>query len=637
MDQNDNPLDTLKKSFAVINSCLTLVFLAYLIGPLNDTYLSQYWYPLSLVFFIVIKFLLYGGMMGSFVELASGEELVLRSHIFNKNVLQFWPMYAFVIWAPFFVAFPLSFFFSGVSRLLPAHLNLPVLFVLAWGIIFVKYLVPLKLPKRKIVVSDADVNILLGFFVIDLLLLYWPYYFYGEGRYFANFFAFTTTYIHFLEFLFLVHLILRQYPEIRGQWSSSRELILVNPIGSEILGGFAYAITRGYPPSFTVLRALTPKNYKIREFHQVEWRSRYYAAGKLVAITCYTTNSAEAYKIAKEYKQFGSKVVMGGPHVTYLPDEALNFCDSVVIGDAEGVWPQVIQDYENNTLKPKYQGVATQEAYDKVYEELLQSPPEVIKEFLETSRGCKFKCSFCTIPSLSNGKVSLRPTDRLVELIKKVKSKYRNLTLIDNNIYNNPVYARELFEALKPLKIKWRSACTTDIAKNEELLKLAKESGCEFLLIGYEIIGGSEEQKQRGKFGMAEQYMRFAKKFKEVGINTRANFIFGFDSDDVGHLWRIWKFAFQMMPHSSGLALLTPLPGSQLFKNMLENNRMTNLNWKHYSCTKLVFSQKNIDHFIFQRCFPALSVMFLLTTNRCGLIMLSIFVGIAVFVHFLQV
>jgi radical SAM superfamily enzyme YgiQ (UPF0313 family) len=622
---------------AVLNSCLTLVFFAFLLGPLNDSYFSQYWSPLSLVFFIVIKFLLYGGILGSLVELASGEELVLRLKNFKKNVIQFWPLYAIVIWAPFLIVFPMSFFFSDISRLLPSHLNLPLLFFLAWGIIHLKYVNPLKLPKRKLTIPDVDMNFILGFFILDMGLIYWPYLISVKSAYVTNFFAFVTTYVHFLEFLYLTRLILNQYPEIRQQWTQASEIILINPIGSEVMGGFAYALTRGYPPSFIVLKALTPKHYKVREFHQVEWRSRYYESGKLVAITCYTTNSAEAYKIAKEYKKRGSKVVMGGPHVTYLPDEALCYCDSVVIGDAEGVWPQIVQDYENNTLKSKYQGEATQEAYDRVYEELLQSSPEAIKCFLETSHGCKFKCSFCTIPGLSGGKVTINPTDRLVTLLKKVKGKYSNVTFIDNNIYNNPVYARELFEALKPLKIKWRSSCTVDIAKNEELLKLAKESGCDLLLIGYEIISGSEEQKQRGKFGMAEQYMRFAKKFQDIGIKTRANFIFGFDSDDAGHLFRIWKFAVRMMPHTSGLALLTPLPGSQLFRNMLEANRMTNLNWKHYTCINLVFQQKKIDNFFFQHCFPGMSLMFLLTTNRVGLIMLLMIVGIIMFVQLTHV
>ena len=210
-------------------------------------------------------------------------------------------------------------------------------------------------------------------------------------------------YIHVFEFIFCALYILDHYPEIKEKFSNSKEIFLINPMGAEVVQSVGFSGLRRYPPVFVVLKALSPKTYKFREFNQVLWHERYYKSNVLVCITCFTSNCYEAYKIAKEFKKRGSKVVMGGPHVTYLPHEALAFCDSVVIGQAEGVWREVIRDYENGTLKPQYRGPATEADYAQVHEELLNSPPSIVKEFLETSRGCKFRCHFCTIPALSGG------------------------------------------------------------------------------------------------------------------------------------------------------------------------------------------------------------------------------------------
>ncbi|MCK5013423.1 MAG: hypothetical protein KAS66_06360 [Candidatus Omnitrophica bacterium] len=200
-------------------------------------------------------------------------------------------------------------------------------------------------------------------------------------------------------------LVLNFYPEIQEKLTPERELFLINPLPRGITNGIAFSFVDLYPPLFVMLKALTPKHYGFREFNQIPWHNLYYRKDKLVAITCLTSSSAEAYKIAKEFRKQGSKVIMVGPYVTYLPDEALEYCDSVVIGEAEGVWREVIRDYEKGALKQKYMGEAKPEDYKAVHQELLNSLPEVIKNFLETTRSCKFNCYFCTIPSICGGRL----------------------------------------------------------------------------------------------------------------------------------------------------------------------------------------------------------------------------------------
>ena len=357
------------------------------------------------------------------------------------------------------------------------------------------------------------------------------------------------------------------------------------------------------------------------------WHKRYFTSNKLVAITCYTCNSAEAYRIAKGFKECGSKVVMGGPHVSYLADEALEFCDSVVIGEMEGIWKDVIKDYENGELKAKYMGGATQDYHKEVHQELLNSPPNVIKGFLETTRGCKFKCHFCTVPSLSDGSLRKKPVFEVVELIKKIKHKYKYVTFIDNNIYNDPGYAKELFKALKPLKIKWGTQCTIDIAKNDETLRLARESGCSALLIGFEISGKSEDKMLGGKLAMAEKYLQYAKKIKQMGIKIKAHYIFGFEHDNFKNLVGMWKFCLKLNPFVSVFSILTPLPGSQFYHDMLKENRIMNLNWRYYGLQSPVCKHKNMNFIHLTLFYRFIFLFFLFSTSKFGIILFLAIIG----------
>jgi len=242
----------------------------------------------------------------------------------------------------------------------------------------------------------------------------------------------------------------------------------------------------------------------------------------------------------------------------------------------------------------------------------------VIKDVLETTRGCKFKCKFCTVPSLSSGLVRRKKIDDLVELIKKIKHRHKHVLFIDNNIYNDPAHAKELFTALKPLRIRWSTQCTLDIAKNDKMLKLAKESGCRNLLIGFEIAEGSFEKDQGGKLSMVEQYYHFAQKIKKMGINIKAHFIFGFDSDSFKNIFKFWKFCFSIQPFATVLSILTPFPGSALYDEMVEKDQITNLNWRNYGCQSLVFRHAKMNNFILRHIWPAIYLIFLLTTSRIG-------------------
>ena len=622
------------RAITILNSLLIPVFIISLIEKLNLSFLSRFGFIPILLIVSALKIYVLSGFGGCVLELISAEEFVIQFRRFHQNAKNLWQWFLIVFVSIFIVDFFLFSPFPSLRAWRPLYFSLlggMASYVLAWWVIAKKYLEPLGVPRRKIKFNLGFLLVIVVACLVELIFVRSSVFIHIEDFYWQNILAFMLSYIHVFEFIFCSLFILDDYPEINKEFSRSKEIFLINPMGAGIVRSLVFSMTRNYPPFFIVLKALTPKTYKFREFNQVIWHESYFKSNALVCITCYTSNCYEAYKLAKEFKKRGSTVVLGGPHVTYLPNEALAFCDSVVIGPAEGVWRQVMLDYEMGTLRSQYKGVVTEDDYSQVHEELLNSPPHIAKDFLEITRGCKFKCHFCTIPALSNGQVHLQPVEAFVEVIKKLKPYYSNFVFIDNNIYADPGYARELFTALKPLNIKWNCECTIDIAKNTETLKLARESGCTGLAFGYEISGVSSEKNQGGKFAMARKYIEYTKIIKKAGIKIKGQYIFGFDSDNLATLFDLWKFCVSVMPKYTAFSILTPLPGSQLYRDMLAQNRIMSLNWRSYTCFRFVVSHPHLNPVVVSFFYPLIQVFFFVTTCSVGVMYLAIIIFLCFF------
>ncbi|HOY09497.1 MAG TPA: radical SAM protein, partial [Candidatus Omnitrophota bacterium] len=611
----------LSKTFDMLHSILLCIVLACVINSLyvdppdfiQGLPLLQIIYILGL---ISLKIYLLSGIYGSLVGVAAQEEPAVDRKSFFKNARRYWKLY--------FVCLAFHFLSNVLLAVMFDHWNLPrnfenfffdflLLYFMGFFLIKDKYSKTAPLRHSRILVTPKQSCGVLLLFVLNALIINLNHLLPLKDSWLSNEPVFLYTYIHFLTFTFFITLILNSYPEIEQSYDKPREIYLVNPVsGGIILGSFFF---RFYPPIFVTLKALTPSGYHFREFNKITWKKRFFKKGKLVAITCFTSNSYEAYKIAKEFRRHGSTVIMGGPHVTHLPDEALQFCDAVVIGEVENVWENIILDYERGALKRVYQGVPSEDYYQNVHAALLKSPPDVIANFLETTRGCKYHCHFCSIPHLTKGRIRNKPLGQIVELIQKINPrKGQVLLFIDNNIISDREYAKNLFEAMIPLKITWCSQCSIDIAKDEELLNLARKSGCAQLLVGYEITSYADAKSRKGKLSMADQYIALTKKVKRLGISVKAHFIIGFDSDTYRTLWDLWRFCFQLMPYVTVVSVLTPLPGSQLFQSMLKENRITNYNWRYYGLNNLVFRHPKFDHTCFQLMFPLLFTLYLATT-----------------------
>ena len=611
------------RALSLLNSLLVPFFFLFLIDRLNFSYLLKFSYIFVLLIIGCLKIYGMSALSGCLLEILSNEEPVLCMRRVHPNAKNLWPGFLIAFATIQLIDFILFALFPALriwrSLYLPPLATVAA-YVLARWTINKKYLEPFRIPRRKFKFNLSFLGIIISACILELILAKFSYLIHIEGLQWQNISIFIINYIHVFEFIFCALYIIDGYPEVPQEFSRQKEIFLINPMGGGVTRSLAYWFVRIYPAVFVVLKALTPKTYKFCEFSHVLWHERYYKNNVLVCITCLTSNCYEAYKIAKEFKKRGSTVILGGPHVTCLPNEALAFCDSVIVGQAEGVWKNVIRDYENGHLQLQYSGPASEVDYAQVHQELLNSPPSIIKDFLETTRGCKFKCHFCTISALSGGQTHSQPVSAIVELIKKIRPHYSAVAFLDDNIYANPDYAKELFLALKPLKIKWHGQCSIDIAQNRETLKLARESGCTGLLLGYEISGKSLEKKQGGKFAMAQKYFEYTKIIKKAGIKIKGHFIFGFDSDNLKTLWELWKFCFALMPQFTAVTLLTPLPSSGVYRDMLTQNRIISLNWRSYTLHRLVIRHAHINPTGASFFFPLLQTFFLITTSWGGFI-----------------
>ena len=312
-----------------------------------------------------------------------------------------------------------------------------------------------------------------------------------------------------------------------------------------------------------------------------------------------TPNAPRAYWLAGEFRERGKTVVLGGVHPTILPDEALQYADCVVIGEAEGVWKKVLDDYRNGCL---------QKTYRDPEPDLTKYVPKNFKTDIKkrvfnalpilTTKGCPYSCDFCCVSNLYGNKIRHIPVENVVRDITESEGKV--FVFLDDNIIGHPKYAKELFRAIKPLKIKWVGQASISLIKDIEILQLAAESGCKALLIGLESVSESQMKTMRKSIKEIKELQLALKKIMKMGILIHASMIFGFDSDTREVFDETVRFLSRNKISTVSFCILTPLPGTKTYKDLNSAGRLLTADWKHYNNRTVVFNPKNMTPYELQ-------------------------------------
>ena len=358
-----------------------------------------------------------------------------------------------------------------------------------------------------------------------------------------------------------------------------KKLLLVNPVGQT--SGYLLSKFSTIPPlSLAYIGAMTPSDWEVKiadeNFGPIPFED-----ADLVGITAFTSSIRRAYEIAVKYRERGVKVIIGGIHASMLPDEVLQYADAVVVGEGEGIWAKVIDDFENNRLEGKYTG-------PRLDLTQRQTPPRrdllddrYVFHSIQTSRGCPFNCRFCTVSKYLGKDFRQRSVEDILDELKAIPGDL--LFFLDDNLIGHSRESKDraiaLFEGMIKLGLnkKWWMQTSIDSADDDYLLKLAAEAGCMLAFIGFETISSATlKDMKKGinlKIGI-ENYKQVIDAFHTHGIGVLGAFILGNDHESPDYYKEMAKFLVHSGIDVVQLSILTPLPGTAFMAQIEKEGRL---------------------------------------------------------------
>jgi len=349
-----------------------------------------------------------------------------------------------------------------------------------------------------------------------------------------------------------------------------------------------------------LLAALTPPEHEVKIVDEAFAPDDINEEVDLVGITVMTDLALRAYQIADTYRRRGVKVVMGGIHATVLPGEALQHADAIVVGQAEEVWPKLLSDAASGDIQKLYcaNKISNLNGMPTPRRDLYPKPIHIgytpIAIGIETARGCPYDCEFCSIGSVMGRQYRARPISEVIAEIRSIDSPH--LFFVDDALALNRPTAKKLFTEMIPLRLKWAGQGPVSLAEDLELLKLMRCSGCVGLLIGFESIQKEAQDGMKKIRNLRIDFSEAIRRFHDEGIAILGAFIFGFDHENKDVFDQTLEFSIKNRLDCIELRILTPFPGTRLYKRLLEEDRLFAPNWwlQGYPPDTLLFQPKGM-------------------------------------------
>jgi len=333
--------------------------------------------------------------------------------------------------------------------------------------------------------------------------------------------------------------------------------------------------------SLLILEALSGDKHRVRIVEEEREPVPVDESWDLVGITAMTATAFRAYSLADEFRARGAMVVLGGVHVSVMPEEASQHADAVVVGEAEAVWAKVLEDAEASRLKPIYRNSSPEEIHVPLVR-FSERNRHIFAPNLApvvASRGCPNGCEFCSVPGVYGHRVRRLPVGQVVEQVRRSRSAV--IAFLDDNLAANRNFAMELFVALKPLGKKWIGQIPVRAILDEELFHAAAVSGLRGVYSGFETI----DEKARLRYAKsvsAEDYARAVRNCRDAGVLLNASLIFGMDEHDTSIFDKTLDFIMASKVPSVSAYMLTPYPGTPLLDRISQEGRLLHRNWTYY-------------------------------------------------------
>jgi radical SAM superfamily enzyme YgiQ (UPF0313 family) len=371
-------------------------------------------------------------------------------------------------------------------------------------------------------------------------------------------------------------------------------VLLIMPDGNihKIGAGSFKRSMREAPLTLTTLAALVPgsSGCTVEIVDESIGQNPLNRRADLVGISVITGTAPRAYDLAAHYRSRGVPVVLGGVHVTLLPEEAARHADAIVIGPAERTWPQLLEDAAGGRLAERYQGAeqsAPMLTGIPIPRRALQKNRRYnIPDAVMATRGCPNTCDFCTVPNVFPY-YAKRPVADVIDDVRTVRSRF--FVFNDVSLTDDTDYAKELFGALIPLKKRWAGLATVRVAQDQELLGLMRRSGCQGLLIGFESVSQASLLEIHKGFNRTTRYGEVVKTLHEHEMCVQGTFIFGFDHDDASVFDETLACIDDIGVDIPRFSILTPYPGTRLFARLSSEGRLLSYAWSDYDTMHVVF------------------------------------------------
>lgn len=333
------------------------------------------------------------------------------------------------------------------------------------------------------------------------------------------------------------------------------------------------------PLTIAVLNALIPAKYERAFYDDRVEQIDYDTDTDLVLITLETYTAKRAYAIADRFRARGKTVILGGYHVTLCPEEAEQYADAIMIGNADRIITGVLADFEQGTLQKRYEGgtcIAYKMPDRSIYADKMKKYLPI--SLVETGRGCYHSCEFCSIAGYYHSHYIHREVSDIIAEIKSCPHKI--FFFVDDSIFSDKIFAKALFEELKKLRIIWTTQITLDIARDDEMLRLMKESGCGMVLIGFESIDADNlVQMNKGWTDKLGERDALIQKIHDAGIGIYASFVFGFDADDEETFKRTLAFCEKHQFFVVAFNHLLIFPHTKTYERFKADDRLISEQW----------------------------------------------------------